>query len=313
MRKKSAHFVMILQAETKLSNMIEWKNQENILPLENIPVFLVENDNCEIKDADLGHLITDKFGNVGWYTGDINKVLSLKSRNFWCFVKETELAITISGETSDENLAPAIEHFLIKLRLFEDKFTTLARSMLQSGDGLHPLDYYISGVLNRSMSLIFGFETLLRSLNFLASSHLVRPHLDNFLRLYAAWLVDDPQEFAMKIWQGERIDTLKDRNGHTLKDSYLKKTASKEFPWIENVYNETSGFVHFSNKHISNATSLNNVEERSLVTYIGKYDNQVKNESKLEAIICMIEICNCIVDLVFGYIDTKRINSQDTN
>lgn len=56
-----------------------------------------------------------------------------------------------------------------------------------------------------------------------------------------------------------------------------------------------------------NATSLSTEKVDSLVTFIGKTDNNVSIQSKLEATICMIEISNCIVSQIFGWIDTKRI------
>jgi hypothetical protein len=51
-------------------------------------------------------------------------------------------------------------------------------------------------------------------------------------------------------------------------DAYLKEKATAEFSWIENVYNETSAFVHFSNKHIMNTTTLSSEKERTLRTFM---------------------------------------------
>jgi len=287
--------------------MINWINTKDSMPLADVPVFLTKNPNATLKDSDIGHLISDGNGLVGWFTGDKDKILRIESRTFWIHLKEQELSIPASLDTPDMELEPLIEPFLNKLRLFDAKFMRLANAMMQSGNGLYHLDFYIAGILNRSLSLIYGFETLLQSSNFLSASHLVRPLLDNYLRLLAAYLVDNPHEFAKKIWEGEVVRKLKDKDGQKMSDDYLKKKATENYPWIENVYEETSGFIHFSAKHIKNATTLEKEGERQLLTYIGRYDNKVRNESKLEAIICTIEICNCISELVFGYTDTKRI------
>ena len=177
---------------------------------------------------------------------------------------------------------------------------------MEPGQDLFPLDMLAVGVINRSLSLLTGFATLIRNDNYIAAVHLARPHLDNFLRFYASWLVDKPHDFAMNVMKGHQIDKLKDRNGKHLRDSYLVEVASKEYPWIYNVYKETSGFVHFSKKHVFTSTVLKNKEERTVEFRIGKEDKYVPEESKLEAIECMIEITNCIIKLLEGWIWTKR-------
>lgn len=75
-------------------------------------------------------------------------------------------------------------------------------------------------------------------------------------------------------------------------DNYLKEKPAEDYPWVADVYEATSGFVHFNNKHIANATTTNLEVEPSLTTFIGKVDNQVSYKSKLEATLSMIEISN---------------------
>lgn len=285
--------------------MVTWNDIKDMVPQENEAVFLCKEPENDIKNAELGHLITSKEGFLGWYTGDIERVLKLEARKYWIFVVEKEL--TVPATNSDEELGAMLEVFFEKLSFYEGKFQKLASWMIQSGKGIYPLDYFISGILSRSLSLIYGFETLIKSSNYISAAHLVRPHLDNYLRLFAAWLVSDPHKFAMQVWEGKAVRKLKDRDGKLLTDAYLKEKAKEEHVWIEDVYNETSGFIHFSNKHIINATKLSSRKDRTLSTFIGKVDHEVSNHNRLEAIICMIQISNCIAEMIFGYIDTKRI------
>lgn len=56
-----------------------------------------------------------------------------------------------------------------------------------------------------------------------------------------------------------------------------------------------------------NATTLSSEKERTLRTFIGKIDNNVSYQSKIEAVIRMIEISNLISSCVYGWIATKRI------
>lgn len=188
----------------------------------------------------------------------------------------------------------------------EQTFKDLGKQMMEPGQDLFPLDMLAVGVINRSLSLLTGFATLIRTNNYIAAAHLARPHLDNFLRFYASWLVDNPHEFAMNVMKGVRIDKLKDRDGKLLRDSHLVEVASKEYPWMRNVYTETSGFIHLSKKHVFTSTTIKDKEERTVEFRVGKEDKYVPEESKLEAVECMIEITKSIIKLLEGWIWTKR-------
>lgn len=287
---------------------ITWHNvDEGVFPEPHEPVLLARYPtNDLLKECRLGRLVLeDNSSEKGWFVENYPGVITLTSRKYWTQLIEKPLGIP---DTENQIVLEAwLKNYLSKLTSFEKKFQKLAECMFSSGKGLYPLDYYISGILNRSLSLVYGFETLITSINFISAAHLVRPHLDNYLRLSAAWLVEQPHDFANRIWKGDVIRKIKDREGKLMTDAYLKEKAAIDYPWISNVYEASSGFIHFSNKHIMNATSLSPDKEDSLVTFIGKTDNNVSLHSKLESIICMIEISNCIVKQVFGWIDTKRI------
>lgn len=285
---------------------IIWNNiTEGVFPEVDEPVLLAKEptDNLVI-DCKLGCMIGDKSQGNSWFVGNECHLIPLTSRQYWVYLLEKSLEVPNTEDITI--LKDVLQEYLEKLQLFDKKFQMVAASMIKSGRGLYPLDYYISGILNRSSSLIFGFETLIKSSNFISAAHLVRPHLDNYLRLLAAWLVEQPHEFAQAVWGGATIRNFRDRSGNKMTDAYLKEKASEEFPWIENVYNETSGFVHFSNKHILNTTTLSSEKENTMTTFIGKTDNKVSYQSKLEAVIVMIEISNAILKRIYGWIETKR-------
>ena len=128
-----------------------------------------------------------------------------------------------------------ISEKLSELDKIEATFFDLSKVMMKAGRGLFPVDYFAIGVINRSLSLISGFTLLLKSKNYIGAAHLARPHLDNFLRFYAVWLVDNPHDFAMKVMGGVMIKSIQDKDGKQLSDSYLVKVASIEYPWIKNV------------------------------------------------------------------------------
>ncbi|MDR2283807.1 MAG: hypothetical protein LBE37_11385 [Sphingobacterium sp.] len=288
--------------------MIEWNFIDNLLPTFDTPVFLSKSPQEDYNNCRVGRLILDdNKENLGWFVGNDIHVISLSSMPYWAHVLDNDSTILMYSD--DKSFSSTIKQSLTRLANFEHRIIQIAKAMISSGAGMYPLDYLISGILNRSLSLLYGFHTLVESNNYLAAAHLIRPHLDNFLRLYASYLVDSPHEFGMEIWKGSAIHKLKDRHGQFMKDFYLKSKASEEYPWMKNVYEETSGFIHFSNKHISNATRLSD-DKGSLNTFVGKTDYDVSDNSKLEGILCMIEITNCILLQVYGWIETKRIEKH---
>ncbi len=276
------------------------------LPELEEPVLLAKEPTDElIQKSIMGRLLIHQdTKEKGWFVKDNFGVITLSSRKYWIYLLEKPIPMPKNDD--EKSLESCLRENIIKLQNFEKKIQKLAECMITSGEGTYALDYYISGILNRSLSLIYGFETLLASANFIAAAHLVRLHLDNYLRLSAAWLVKEPHEFATNVWNGGVIRKMKDRSGKLMTDAYLKEQATINYPWIENVYQETSGFIHFSNKHILNATSLAQDKENTLITFIGKIDNKVPLESKIEAVLTMIEISNCICNRVYGWIETKR-------
>ena len=89
-----------------------------------------------------------------------------------------------------------LEGLLIDLDQMEHILRSLAWKVMTPDTPVHHLDMLAVGVVKRSMSLLYGFTTLMRSQNFHAAAHLVRPHLDNYLRFQTVWLVNNPEEFA---------------------------------------------------------------------------------------------------------------------
>ncbi|WP_040254381.1 hypothetical protein [Psychroserpens mesophilus] len=198
-----------------------------------------------------------------------------------------------------------------KVELELEKLENFERVIIDLGKKMHPgntfpLDILANAVMDRSLHLIFGFTSLLRNENYIGACHLVRCHLDNILRFSGAWLVENPHKFATDIMNGIQIDKIIDRDGENLKDWYLRNKLNLEFPWVTNVYKETSGFIHLSKKHIFTSSKIKDVENRTLELRISKSDNYVTDESRIEAILGMVEITKVLCHFVEGWIWTKN-------
>lgn len=142
---------------------------------------------------------------------------------------------------------------------YHENHMRLARVLM--GSDLYHLDFLAIAALNRSLNLHAGFCLLIEARNITSAAPLLRLQLDNAFRFAAAWLVDNPHEFALKVMQGVAISKQKDRRGQPMTDRYLVTQLAKENPWITEVYKRTNGFVHLSETHIFSSMKPGDTED----------------------------------------------------
>lgn len=190
------------------------------------------------------------------------------------------------------------------LKDYHNDHLTLFKKMMNANDGnLFPLDIVASGVMKRSLNLISGFCLLIENHNLLCAAPLLRLQIDNVLRFSAAWLVENPHDFANKIMDGVPVKDLKDINNKKLTDTYLKKVLGKKHPWLQRVYEETSGFVHLSDKHIFTTIKPTSIDMTCNIEI--KLDDDIPDEYLIEAIEAFIATTNILFEYIEGWIFTK--------
>ena len=189
----------------------------------------------------------------------------------------------------------------------------IARYMLRvDGGAIFGADLVASAVLHRSLGLIRGFCGAIRDENYLCAAPLVRIQLDNLLRFYAFFLVENPHETALRVFEGEPLRKQADKNGKKMTDRYLVEKLSQELPWVKSVYDATSGFIHFSERHMF--CSQGDVDEasRSVSVHISGKDVGIPDSARLEAIEGMIEITGQVLRHVYGWAHTKDVTRLAT-
>jgi hypothetical protein len=97
---------------------------------------------------------------------------------------------------------------------------------------------------------------------------------------------------------------MKDSDGQFMRDNYLTNRLAEEYPWVAEVYKETSGYIHLSNKHIFNAHRPGD-EEGILEGRIAEGDSYVRDDLYLEAIAAFKAITDILFDYVHGWAYTK--------
>ncbi len=170
-----------------------------------------------------------------------------------------------------------------------------------------PIDIYAFMVLKRSISLVFGFTELIRNKNFLCAAPLIRLQIDNLLRFHAAFLVENQSQFVVDVLQEKEVRKLKDRFGKSMTDAHLQEVLESEYSWLKDVYKNTSGYVHLSEKHFFNTLRASESgEEGVLDIYIGPDDKMVSDEVYEGAVEDMIRVTHALLTFIGNWALSKN-------
>jgi hypothetical protein len=138
-------------------------------------------------------------------------------------------------------------------------------------------DLFGIGIGRRALALSSGFRLMVENRNSLCALPIVRMQLDTSLRLYAGFFVSDHQQFSREVFHGAQINRLKSFDGSIMSDRYLVDEVAKRNPWMVEVYKSTSGYVHFSNRHILEALRSDEGADAQLVVGPTDFDREPKH------------------------------------
>lgn len=207
-----------------------------------------------------------------------------------------------------------VETALMGLDELNKAHLSVAGYVLQAdGGALFPVDLVAQAVLHRSMALLRGFSGAIRDENFLCAAPLIRLQLDNLLRFYALFIVEDPHETSMQMFKGVPLRKQRDKKGSKMTDAYLAKKLSAELPWIPEVYKQTSGYIHLSEKHMFNTHGDVDESTRSVEICISGKDFKIDDGFRIEAIDCMKETTSNILRYIYGWGRTKDVVGAKRN
>ena len=204
-----------------------------------------------------------------------------------------------------------LEH-IEALRGSRQEHIRLLGSILSSDEArIWGVDLVVAAVINRSIALINGYTKMVEDRNVLCSNALLRLQLDNIIRLYACWLVDDPHSIAVILLDGKPLKKVKSKDGKPLSDAYLASQASKLYPWLKNVYTRTSGFIHLSTPHMT--AMFNQVDEsgHTISMAVGSNAGREWTEPEiLESLAAFTEATKSILHLAYSWGVTKGGSEQ---
>lgn len=135
------------------------------------------------------------------------------------------------------------------------------------GKTMLDFDLCFCGLMDRNIHLAEGFIPMLNSRNLTCAGALLRLQLDNCLRIYAIFSAEDEKAAVNCILNGDRLNRLKDKDGKFMTDGHLKTALSKYDKQLPTVYDNASGFIHFSNKAVYQ--SITQVEDTGFSFQVG--------------------------------------------
>jgi hypothetical protein len=195
---------------------------------------------------------------------------------------------------------------LSKIKEMEKVHLEYGLKMFSASNGaFYSLDILAIGAIKRSVAHCSAFQMLIRKRNFICAASILRMQLDNALRFYGAFIVENPHDYAKKVLHGISVRKLKDKQGNLMRDHYLVETLAKEYPWITKVYKETSGYIHLSEKHIFNAIDGYNENDRSANIKISESDIDLPDTMYLEAVNAFIASTEIFLRYLTSWIITK--------
>jgi hypothetical protein len=219
-------------------------------------------------------------------------------------------------EKKPSELYPRVAEREEKLNALIQELTNLGKAMLSvNSKKLYTADFFLLGVLNRSINLIDAVLVLGNHWNFIAAGPLVRVHLDTLLRISYWKTLRNDTEFLRRMLEGEQINNIKDEEGKWLTDARLRVYAKPVFPQVDSVYKETSKLIHFSDKHVFSCMKVLDDTGRKVTFSIGRCSSGVARWSEEDILIlleCVIVVTDKIIAIGRGWVTEKsQINDQD--
>lgn len=187
------------------------------------------------------------------------------------------------------------------------RYLSIFRAHLTCANGtkFYTADLMMFAILNRNIGLLNAMPALFQTKNIHALAPLLRVQLDSLLRLHAFRIVESMEDLAVHVMRGNHLANFKDRDGNRLKDKRLVETLKTELPWVEEMYETLSSWIHFSESHVFSAVAPG-IAENSVVVGIGDLEREIPDQLFVEACSAVGEIHDATATLLNGYFDRNN-------
>lgn len=197
-----------------------------------------------------------------------------------------------------------------QIEIFENELRRRVHESLSTHDAMYHADWFMIGALKRTFAQSKGFRDLIAAHNFPCAAAILRMQLDTAMRLNALHLVDDIDALCRAVLDGQRMSQLKDRSGNKMSDFHLRKKLGEHHPWIEEVYIQTSDFVHLSGRHFYSSVNISDKDTRAIRIVISAEDPPRPDECYFEIVDSFLEASKIAGLIILGYLDVRALAAE---
>ena len=195
-----------------------------------------------------------------------------------------------------------VQPYIEKIKECMEITKTIARGVI--GENILDIDFCFCGMLDRSIRLADGFIPMIKNRNLTCAGALLRLQLDNCMRLYALYIANDERAVVNALLDGDKIDKLKDKKGNQMRDTYLKNEFGNIDSQLPIVYENTSGFIHFSAKAIYQ--SIYDCNDHTIKFQVGGELNEKRNETLIECAAAYLHFYRLFLEMMKSEADWKK-------
>lgn len=205
--------------------------------------------------------------------------------------------IDMNNDTYKKKITPLI-NTLISLN---DEAIKIARNIVSNT--LFMDDFFFCSLLDKSIHITDGFIEMIKNRNLSCAGIILRVSMDNILRLYALYIVNDKEAFINKFIEGEKLNSFMDKNGNRLTDQYLKEQIQTIDSRFCNVYSAACGYIHFSGKAFYQSTQV--IDENQIGFQVSHSQPEKCNEPLIECISAYIHYLRLFYNLISNAVMAK--------
>jgi hypothetical protein len=189
------------------------------------------------------------------------------------------------------------------------KCPTFAKGII--GQTLIREDLFFCAALDRSVQLSEGFIVLLQERNLSCAGALLRLQMDNCMRTYAAFIAADKDAVIDCIIHGRKISDQLDTDGKKMTDANLTKKMAAFNASFPNVYDQASGYVHFSD--MAFYQTVVSINDNKIEWQIGQALQERFNPLLLEAADAFIHFTKIHYKMLQAVVDSKKRYDLERN
>lgn len=180
------------------------------------------------------------------------------------------------------------------------------------GQSFTEADMFFWSAADRCIRLIDGFIPLMKERNLTCGGVLLRMQMDNCMRTYAPFIAQDRDAVIHCIVTGAKIRDQKSVDNKNMTDGHLKDKITEIDHRFSTVYDNASGFVHFSEKAFYQ--TVDEISDNQIKINIGHPLPERRNEFLMECVSAYIHYVKLQYELLKLVAESKeRFDKEHAN